>query len=68
MDDEVFETQVRKFLKKVGITAHREIDSAVRAALQAGQIADAETLVAKVALDVPALALHVEIDDDIRLT
>ena len=36
MDDDVFNMEVRKFLKKVGVTAQREIEQAVRAALENG--------------------------------
>ena len=67
MDEEVFNMQVRKFLKKVGITAQQEIKRAVRAALDAGELGGGETLQASVTLDVPSLALRVEIGDDIRL-
>lgn len=67
MDEEVFNMQVRKFLKKVGIAAQREIESAVRAALEAGDIDGSETLQASMTLDVPGLALRLEIGDDIRL-
>ncbi|HKK04335.1 MAG TPA: DUF6494 family protein [Gammaproteobacteria bacterium] len=67
MDEEVFNMQVRKFLKKVGITAQQEIERAVRAALEAGELGGDETLQASVTLDVPSLALRVEIGDAIRL-
>jgi len=67
MDEDMFNTQVRAFLKKVGITAQREIEAAVRAALENGALEGGETLQAKMTLDVPALALSVEIGDDIRL-
>lgn len=67
MDEEMFNTQVRAFLKKVGITAQREIEAAVRSALDSGALDGGETLQAKMTLDVPSLALSVEIGDDIRL-
>jgi hypothetical protein len=34
MDEEVFNLQLRKFLKKVGIQSQREIDQAVRLSAQ----------------------------------
>jgi Family of unknown function (DUF6494) len=38
MDEETFNMSVRKFLKKVGVTAQREIEQAVRHAAEAGQL------------------------------
>ena len=67
MDEELFNNQIRAFLKKVGITAHREIEAAVRSALENGGLEGGETLQASMTLDVPALALHIEIGEDIRL-
>ncbi len=36
MNEDVFNMEVRKFLKKVGVTSQREIETAVRAALANG--------------------------------
>ena len=38
MNDDVFNMSVRKFLKKVGVTAQREIEQAVRDAEAAGKL------------------------------
>ena len=38
MDEDKFNISVRKFLKVVGITAQREIEKAVREALNAGRL------------------------------
>ncbi len=38
MDEEVFNMQIRKFLKNVGVTSQREIETAVRAALADGTL------------------------------
>jgi hypothetical protein len=38
MNEDVFNMSVRKFLKKVGITAQREIELAVRTAAEAGKL------------------------------
>ena len=67
MNEDTFNMQVRKFLKKVGITSQREIEQAVRAALDAGKLSGAEKLDARVVLSLPALGLEVEIDDVISL-
>jgi Family of unknown function (DUF6494) len=38
MDEDIFNMSVRKFLKKVGVTAQREIEQAVRQAAAGGQL------------------------------
>ena len=38
MDEDTFNMSVRKFLKKVGVTAQREIEQAVRQAAASGQL------------------------------
>ena len=67
MDEDVFNMSTRKFLKKVGITAQREIEHAVRGALQSGAIAGDATLKAKVVLSVDGIDLSVPIEGDIEL-
>ena len=67
MNEDTFNLQIRKFLKKVGITSQREIEKAVRAAIAEGRIAGDEKLDARVTLSLPALGLDVSIDDDIAL-
>ena len=37
MNEDVFNTSLRRFLKKVGITSQREIEKAVRDAVAGGQ-------------------------------
>lgn len=67
MNEETFNIQVRKFLKKVGITSQRELERAVREGLDAGRLSGSETLAATVTLRVPELGLELEIDDTIAL-
>jgi len=38
MNEDVFNTSLRRFLKKVGITSQREIEKAVRDAVEAGRL------------------------------
>jgi hypothetical protein len=63
----VFNVSVRKFLKKVGITAQREIEKAVRAALADGRLKGHEAMPAKIMLTVGAVGLAFEIDGAIEL-
>ncbi len=67
MDDDAFNMSIRKFLKQVGVTSQREIEQAVRAAVDAGKLSGNETLKAKVTLTVESLNLSHDIDGDINL-
>jgi hypothetical protein len=67
MNEEVFNVSLRKFLKKVGITAQREIEKAVRAAVADGRLKGHEAMPAKVMLTVGAIGLAFEIDGAIEL-
>ncbi|MBK1670443.1 hypothetical protein CKO28_20675 [Rhodovibrio sodomensis] len=68
MDEETFNTGVRKFLKKVGVTSQQEIEKAVRQALEDGRLNGDETLKANVKLTIGQLDVEVDIDGDIDLT
>ncbi len=67
MNDDTFNIQTRKFLKKVGINAQREIEAAVRSALDSGKLSGNEKLSARVILEVGEVDLKVTIEDDIAL-
>jgi hypothetical protein len=67
MDEDVLNQQVRKFLKRTGINAQREIEGAVRDALAHGRLRGSETLSASMTLRVPELELETRIDGDIAL-
>jgi hypothetical protein len=67
MDEEIFNMELRKFLKKVGVTSQREIETAVRDALDSGKLKGSETLKVKAVLTIEALGLSHDIDGDIKL-
>lgn len=67
VNDDVLNMSLRKFLKKVGVTSQREIEQAVRTALDDGRLRGDERLPAKVRLLLPAVGLDVEIDGEIEL-
>ena len=67
MNEEAVNMSVRKFLKKVGVTAQREIEDAVRRAVADGRIDAAAPLTAKVRLTVSGVDLNVDIDGVIDL-
>ena len=67
MNEETFNLQIRKFLKKVGVTSQREIEKAVRDAVAAGTLSGDEKLRASVTLKLPDLGVELDIDDRIAL-
>ena len=67
MDEEVFNIQLRKFLKKVGIQSQREIEQAVRTGVDSGSLSGEEKLKASVLLRVPEAGVEITIEDDIAL-
>ena len=67
MNEDVFNTSMRRFLKKVGITSQREIEKAVRDAIEAGKLKGNEKLPAKVVLTLGGVTLSHEITDEIEL-
>jgi len=66
-DEEKFTGEIRKFLKKVGITSQIEIENAVRAAVAAGRIDTSQPLRAVMVLEVPELHLRHTIEHQLPL-
>jgi hypothetical protein len=67
MNEDVFNTSLRKFLKKVGVTSQREIEKAVRDAVESGRLKGNERLPAKMVLTLGGVSLTHEIADEIEL-
>ena len=67
MNEDVFNTSLRKFLKKVGVTSQREIEKAVRDALAAGRLKSHEKLTPQMVLTISSVNLAHEITDEIEL-
>jgi hypothetical protein len=67
MDEEALNTSVRKFLKKLGVTAQREMEQAVRDAVANGRLKGGEKLPAKAVVTLGGVNLRFEIDGDIEL-
>lgn len=68
MDEEVFNMSLRKFLKKVGITSQREIETAVREKLESGRLRGDERLTARATVTVEGLEKYVVITGEIALS
>jgi hypothetical protein len=68
LDEEKFNLEIRKFLKKVGISSQREIERAVREGMDSGQLKGGERLDAQMTLDIAGIKLHYTIDGEIDLS
>ena len=67
MDDDKLNMAVRKFLKTVGVSSQREIETAVAAAIKAGTIKADAKLKVKMTLQIDAVHLTHVIEDTIDL-
>jgi len=67
MNEDIFNTSLRRFLKKVGVTSQREIEKAVRDALEAGRLKGNEKLPVKMILTLGGVSLSHEVADEIEL-
>jgi len=67
MNEDIFNTSLRGFLKKVGITSQREIEKAVRDAVASGRLKGNEKLPAKMVLTLGGVSLTHEVTSEIEL-
>jgi len=67
MNEDTLNMEVRKYLKKVGVTSQREIEHAVLKAIESGTLSGTETIAVKMTLDVPAVGLNCYIEGEIAL-
>jgi hypothetical protein len=67
MNEDSFNSSLRGFLKKVGITSQREIEKAVRDAVASGRLKGNEKLPAKMVLTIGGVSLMHEISGEIEL-
>jgi hypothetical protein len=67
MNEDVFNIEIRKFLKRFGITAQREIEKAVESALQEGRLRGSETMPVRATLTIPGVLENLRIDGEIAL-
>ncbi|MBM3537565.1 MAG: hypothetical protein FJX55_06985 [Alphaproteobacteria bacterium] len=68
MNEDVFNMEIRKFLKLVGVTSQREIEEAVRGAIRSGKLKGSETLQARVQLTLDGAGLSKTIEGKIALS
>jgi hypothetical protein len=68
MDEEAFNMSTRKFLKKLGVTAQREIEIAVREQLESGDLAGNEKLDAQATVTVSGVSREIVVTGTINLS
>jgi Family of unknown function (DUF6494) len=67
MNEDALNMEIRKYLKKVGVTSQREIEHAVLKAVEVGKLSGEETLAVKMTLSVPTIGLNYCIEGEIAL-
>lgn len=67
MNEDVFNMQVRKFLKSVGVTSQREIETAIRAAVADGRLKGTNEVAVSAVVRIPELGVEKTIDGTIEL-
>jgi hypothetical protein len=65
MNEDRFNMDIRKFLKVVGVTSQREIETAVREAIAKGRLAEGTVLNPRVTLSIPEIGLEHVVDGEI---
>jgi len=68
MNEDRFNMDIRKYLKTVGVTSQREIELAVRDALEKGKLSERTLLKPKMILRIPEIGLEHVIDGEIGLS
>ena len=67
VDEDAFNLSVRRFLKKTGVTAQREIELGVRGLIDEGKLGGAERLPARAVVTVEGLPDEIVIEGEIKL-
>lgn len=67
MNDETFNLEIRRFLKRFGITAQREIERAVRQGLDRGALTGTERLPVRATLAIPGVLPALDIEGELSL-
>ena len=68
MDEEAFNLDIRKFLKRFGVTAQREIEKAVDEALKRGALRGDEVLQVRATLTIPGVLPELRVEGGIGLS
>ena len=67
MNEDALNIQIRKFLKKTGITSQRAIEQAVRDALHDGSLEVGDAFEATMSLSIRRLGLDVDVVETLKI-
>jgi hypothetical protein len=67
MNEELFNMELRKFLKRFGVGAQREIEKAVQHGLESGALADAVTIKVRANLTIEGVDNEFVVEEDLPL-
>ena len=67
MDEEALNLSTRKFLKRLGISAQREIELGVRDRIESGRLQGTERLPARAVVTVDGLEGEIVVEGEIKL-
>jgi Family of unknown function (DUF6494) len=67
MNEDVVTMDIRKFLKKVGVTSQQEIEKALQEAAEAGRLDSSRPLRVRMTLEIAGLGLVHTVDGEIAL-
>jgi hypothetical protein len=67
MNEDVFNIEIRKFLKEVGVTSQRVVEQAVHDAIKSGRLKGGEALEARMVLTVDAIGVRHSVDGTIKI-
>ena len=67
MNEDKLNMEIRKFLKKVGISSQREIERAVQNAMTDGTLTGSENLAVKMTLELPDLEIKHKLNGSVKL-
>lgn len=67
MNEDTLNMEIRKFLKKVGVTSQREIEHAILKAVKDGKLNGSESIDVKVTLEAPTIDIQYSIEGNIAL-
>lgn len=67
MDEDALNLSTRKFLKRLGISAQREIELGVRSQIESGRLQGTERLPARAVVTVDGLEGEIVVEGEIKL-
>jgi hypothetical protein len=67
VDEERFNISLRRLLKQFGVTAQRDVEKAVQAALESGTLTGREVLQARITMAVEGLPIDTAVEGRIEL-